>query len=1459
MKKCLKIIITLLICMMFSIIYNQVYAFVCPDCGIDHYKTLTANNYKATYKIGQPKGYSCYNGEFNTNRIGDLLIGGNHGFCIQHGQTLTSGAIYRVYYRVNISGKKSIIYSLNKSLSEDEVVDAADEKYERTVNSDENAIFSYIVSQSDFGWGDDSESSEIQTNVWGYISTWLKANGLTTIASNANGAGSTSFESGAQNYLKSLTAADETLESKTNTSNLKKEYYTYSGNGYIKIGPFKNNFSSVFSYKSCTVYDQDSKAISVKYGKYNGTSFIVKDKIGDVSTSGSDFYILVPVSSNATKINKINFTYNYSVKNIVSDIWILRLEKNRYDQNTPDKNQNLMVTNSTTETVTNTKEIEVGEINLTGSLKIQKVNKDNATIKLAGVGFKIKNDRSGKYINKASNGTISYVEESKATEFVTDSNGEILVENLLVGDYTAYETKNPNYGYDLLTTGQNITVSVGTTTTKKITNKQTKIKLSGYVWEDLPYDEGKEEGRLELYKGSNKDINDKLLAGIKVTLKDDSGNVIKTTTTDSEGKYTIVDVLIEQLGNYHIEFEYNGMCYENITVTKDKNNGNKASEGTNRTTFNENYKTISYGKSNKYNLTYSTENYQSNLLYRSDGNTSKYVYGYTGNTRPVSGVDSQYMITASTKNSGYELDEIKSKDDILKENIIELGNINLGIKKRNEVDLSLIKDVYSAKVSINGQEHVYNYADRFNTNTDGQYYSMDPKVKFGQEYGSMSYTRALYASDIYYEGDNELKVEVTYKIGIKNSSSSLKAVVNELTDYYDEKYENIKVGTEINTDGTVKQDTTNFNVSEDGKVGTYTKVKIECKNEKLTVANEEQCVYVQLEVKKDEIVKILGSDDNIVKLDNITEISSYSIKDGNGAAYAAIDIDSQPGNCIPGDTTTYEDDNDKAPGLKVILQEERKISGQVFVDKTTGELKTGEVRQGDGVYKEEDEKLPGVGVKLINAETGETAKKCVVTKGSDGKYTIEWEDAETTTDENGEYMISGVIPDNYQVVYTWGNQTYKVQDYKATVVNENVFTAKNSDLEWYKDEFKVNYSGIEWNAEENNEIRTSDAIDNYDTRLAIDKQTNVITNGVKETLEDYSSTSKITVGTEEQDLITTMDSTTPTFIINLEYNITSTNVAEEYKLDSNGEIVLNDIYAVKAEGKENHIRSIDFGIVERARQVLELEKKIKSAKIVLSDGSVLINAQVQEDGTLKDDPKHVVYIPESEGSNGQLKFEIDSDIVQGARLEIEYGLTVTNKSELEYINEEFYHYGEGQIRSQLVTLNATNVIDYLDNNIATDMSKNASWTVMQDNEARIKLIDEQKLLENTEEMKSLLEGTSKIVLTDELSEKLQPLDSKTIGLIGYKLLSVNDETILENNAEIIQVEKTGGSTLITKPGNYIPNVSASEMDDDKSEIVSVIPPTGLEINDIAYIILAISSLGILVAGIILIKKLVLRK
>ena len=349
----------------------------------------------------------------------------------------------------------------------------------------------------------------------------------------------------------------------------------------------------------------------------------------------------------------------------------------------------------------------------------------------------------------------------------------------------------------------------------------------------------------------------------------------------------------------------------------------------------------------------------------------------------------------------------------------------------------------------------------------------------------------------------------------------------------------------------------------------------------------------------------------------------------------------------------------------------------------------------------------------------------------------------------------------------------------------------------------------------------------------------------------------------KQTIITKIDATTPAFEVKVEYEPTM-DANTEYKLDANHEIVMNGVYAVKNDKYKYHIKNIDFGIVERARQQLELKKEVKNAKVILANGNTIIDAQIK-DGKIVSDVKHAVYVPKS-AVNGQIKFEVDTELLQSAQLKIDYRLKIINSSELDYKNREFYNYGKGygQREQDLIGLSTTKVIDYLDNQTAIE-TKEPLGTILQEQEEKRKLITQEGLLINHNDMKKLLlEETQRVLIIDKLNQEIKPqgIYTSTEKIVETQRLLANitldQEISIDNSAEIIKIKKTGGSPIITMPGNYIPSdASTSEVDNDIAETTTVVPPTGQNKNYLAYGVLIGSSFGILIVGIILIKKIVL--
>ena len=1272
---------------------------------------LGINTISNAYYVGQNLQIS-YNDYISSNNI----------FCMEHNQRLKGVMNYKVISNVRIEGTKSTDHT------------------GKTIDNKANAKFAAILSEDN---GKVKDQGPVANGIWNYGYTWMREVGryhaglYNGFASSKKG-NSTWLDQSSTDYANSL-ANGEKVTDNTNKDNIKTVAYEKDGRQYMRVGPFNWSFGGKIT--AINVYDQNENAIAEKlYSSFNGTT---ETWFGvDGIQSGKDFYISIPVDSNITRITKITGTMQMNVKGV--NIWFLEAKTGYF--------QNLLIR----EPYNATSDIPLTfdyNISILGNLKVIKVNEDNQEIKLPGVGFYIQNKNLGKYVKQGTDGQISYVDtREQATEFVTDQNGEILINNLMVGTYVAYETKNPNYGYEIISNGQEKTIVVDKTTEFVIGNKQIYVKLSGYVWLDKI--SGKQSYRNDLFKDNDYDANDILLDGITVRLKDRNGNTVKEAKTSNGGAYLFTDVLIEKLGDYYIEFEYDGLTYTNVVPHIDKDNGSKAAENEAlREEFNRNFSVVEGRTENTGFTRDANGNEKYSLTYNLDQNAHTATLINNG----------QYPITASTDETAYRIKEHYTYGQE------EIKYINLGLYEREQPDIALLKDLENVKVAVNGYNHIYKYAQRFEN--QGEYGDgFNVGVKFGNKYGNMTYTRAIYKADYEYINENdkskELKVYVTYKLAIKNESSNLVVQVNNIADYYDANYTLIKAGTGIDQNGEI---TGNLNHSESSYNENYAKSIIST-NAKIE-AQKQTSIYVQFELNREAVLKILNDGEN---LNNTAEINSYSVFDTNGKVYAGIDKDSNPGNANPENKATFEDDTDSAPGLKLEVADSRELAGKVFLDETSGELMTGQIRQGSGAYEDGEKGIEGVHITLTE------------NTGSGKVY-------EATTNSDGDFLITDFIPGDYTLTYTWGDSTYTVQNYKATVYDSS---RDQNNKNWYK---------------ENVDTRLSDALDNYELRQNIDNELKNITNGTSTTIDK-------------------MNSTTPTMGIGVEYETTYTA--------SSG-----DRYTYR-------INNVDFGIVRRPMQSLELEKRVKTFKVTLANGQVVADITIDEDGNITGERNHLTYMKPSDNinpQNGFVRLELDNELIQGALLEVGYEIKATNNSELDYLSENFYNYGK--VEGEVVRISPTAIIDYLDKDWAFEQERNQAW--------QVKTLDEIKdivaeVVYNNEE--STINDKT-ILYTESLKEqKLEPTNSATVDLNVSKTLTTTDEILYNNETETVKVDKTGGSKLEETPGNYVPGKGNQESDDGMAETVIITPNTGDNRAIVLPIVIGAAMLVILGIGVVLIKK-----
>ena len=477
----------------------------------------------------------------------------------------------------------------------------------------------------------------------------------------------------------------------------------------------------------------------------------------------------------------------------------------------------------------------------------------------------------------------------------------------------------------------------------------------------------------------------------------------------------LIDVKIEDIYNSetkkagYIEFTYNGLNYETVSVNVKEENTNKVAEissnsqnlvdksidGTyldNRTSFNKSWAVIENNKKidsdgNVDTLDYNHNNYASSLSYPGG------ITGYNEQKYPIIVKDNTnnniFNITARTETNVDEnsaskkfFGQNKTIEEICKEGKDTIKNINLGVKERAQPDLALIKNIYSAKVTVNGYEHTYNYEDRFNKNT-GENKKIDEfnpenneektetnvRVKFNQKYGEKSFTRAIYPSDVKETQDKDFSVKVVYKITLKNESGVLYSKINSLVDYFDARYtieEKGSIGTGYEN-GEIK-DEINYKLDKSYQDAKYRKLIIDC-NTKINPNESNRNIYVEYTLTRDSVKDILFDENwdektNIEGLENIVEINSYSTYSDKDftKSYAGIDSDSNPGSTIPGNKDTYEDDTDYAPGLILEVANSREITGTVFEDNAVDPTEGGTNRErlGNGKFDDGEKTISGV-------------------------------------------------------------------------------------------------------------------------------------------------------------------------------------------------------------------------------------------------------------------------------------------------------------------------------------------------------------------------------------------------------------------------------------------------------------------------------------------------------------------
>lgn len=837
-----------------------------------------------------------------------------------------------------------------------------------------------------------------------------------------------------------------------------------------------------------------------------------------------------------------------------------------------------------------------------------------------------------------------------------------------------------------------------------------------------------------------------MLEGIEVTLFDSTGAEIAKTTTDKDGYYEFKDQPASK--QYYVRFKYNGQLYEPTTYQRVSKIIDNAGTLGPTTIAERSYATDGKQNRQNFNNKFTPVDSTHTVPDRDDTTNAAFdIYAYTG---PNGMEELKYYGVSNSKE--------------------ELLNINFGIKDREQFDMNLRKDLVKVDLHINGKSHTYNYP--------GGEQDLEVDIR-GTDIPD--YNRAIRSSDLQYKAaaqydqdPDKLQVIVTYKIQLRNQSvGKITGYVTDLADYYDTSYEYIRSYDENEKDITWEQQS---DISGSGK--TYHTMHTTALADQ--GIDDKKWIFVEYKVTNDALRALL--EEGSSTKENFAQISGYrntyreERKDLNGQVITnagenagLIDVDSTPANLNPTDSRVqefvayskteeyqalggeektkqsmaiFEDDADAAPGLKLIVDDanKRRLTGTVFEDAALAEkLKNDNERIGDGAYEDGDNLVNQVKVQLI-CTNGDVEVK------------------EARTNDQGAYEFTDYIPGDYTVKFTYGDyesliavqpnsEMYTGQDYKSTIYQESNY----SDTYWYNN---------------NIDTKINDAKDDQTRREEVNK---------------YSEDLKYTNATVLNSTAQTDEATLRT-------------LADKTNMNANTAQMSMEIEYVGQENTEYSVRNIDFGIIERPRSDIYVEKTVSNLKLsTAGDGQTIFNSNQSV--------SNLTWKPNTRENRGLIQATVDENLLHGATLELTFSIKVVNTGETDYDDETYYNTGVITDVNKIVTLDPAVVADYVSNNLSFDISKNSGWQEITDktvltsgDDPYIKAVDEnafnglQKVIVSTSDNPIVQSDPLVPEKAKDKAGKQSETQSATVFLTKVIASdgSTTDDTEYENTAEVIE-------------------------------------------------------------------------
>lgn len=839
--------------------------------------------------------------------------------------------------------------------------------------------------------------------------------------------------------------------------------------------------------------------------------------------------------------------------------------------------------------------------------------------------------------------------------------------------------------------------------------------------------------------------------------------------------------------------------------------------------------------------------------------------------------------------------------------------VNLGLWRRQEFNAQLTKDVVEVTTTSNGNS----LTTPFNSKEKALYYIKDymndytnaikennGKINLAKQYADsqqgiyINRLNAQYYYNKYYDrpikqseymGQRNLEVEIKYRITVYNLSQSLETQITEVVDYYDDSLQ--LTSAVVNTNGKNISNDKSSAVSESiyGQVTEksfpgFNKVYIRLQNKQLATG---EGITIDLTYKvKRMALQGFGGYINIGEKNNIAEINGYktyysantstpnrhgAIIGNNTTVAGLVDVNSTPGNLetieeITNGVINFEDDSDKTtatltiddgddptpPDSNTPIDSTNIIDGCVWEDNNK-----------NGIRDLGEEKIAGVKVALCTREdkindqlsTGEKQVDWIqrYNEKNYNKYTYKVV-KEETTDQNGEYSFKDVEKGDYYVLFGYGlddatiltnnkeNETNKIlgktgsntksyngQDYKSTIFQANLENGEY-DLEKIK-EYDKNL----------NDKYVSDAIDDWGRVKEVNEYSKIQTNHIAEVL---ASPTKVPTYLGEQ------------YGSDLMGRLVDELTTNTWKIAKTPKIEVTEVKSGE------RIPNVDLGLVERPITQLQITNNVENVKVTLSDGSIVFDATQTAEAT-----KNVIWksnrIATKGITGGFIQLYLDEELMYGATIQITYKMQINEKND-DYVEYEgLEYYAKGRTNSGIkVESKAKKLVCYIPNKMQFNKTQSGDWNSITDINEIIPA--EEKDGENINN--NLVNYRLKDTISSQ-SNTISKIEANNINneYLNHNMLTISQLITKEGaqggyecKVEIVELENAVGRRMETSiVGNFNPANNPVENDEAKAEDVAVMPPFG--IGQVFYYILTIVIAGMLVVGIIFIKKKVLVK